>query len=114
MSTITEAARSAIKLAVASACLVSLAGNAAAQAVAPPPPPPKPVVKHIPYQAPGQTDLTSAYGFRTRILTGTPGCQRFATDADNVFIDDKADEATKVARLQRIGADAGAAGCLAP
>jgi hypothetical protein len=55
-----------------------------------------------------------AYQFRTSILTGKPGCQRFATAADDAFIDDKMDGAAKVSLLNKIGADAGAAGCLAP
>ena len=62
--------------------------------------------------APAATDATAAYEFRTRILVGKPGCQRFATDADNVFLNDKIDISTQAAQLKKIGADAAAAGCL--
>ena len=64
--------------------------------------------------APVGGDASAAYQFRTSILTGKPGCQRFATDADNAFIDDKMDGATKVSLLKKIAADTAAAGCLAP
>lgn len=64
--------------------------------------------------APVGGDTSAAYQFRTNILTGKPGCQRFATEADNVFIDDKMDGAAKVSVLKKIAADTGAAGCLAP
>ncbi len=62
--------------------------------------------------APASNDASTAYQFRTRVLVGQPGCQRFATDADNAFIDEKMDTAAKAAALKKIGADAAAAGCL--
>ncbi len=64
--------------------------------------------------APVGGDTSAAYQFRTSILTGKPGCQRFAADADNAFIDDRMDGAAKVSLLKKIAAEAGAAGCLAP
>ena len=51
--------------------------------------------------APVGGDASAAYQFRTSILTGKPGCQRFATAADDVFIDDKMDGAAKVGLLNR-------------
>ncbi len=64
--------------------------------------------------APVGGDTSAAYQFRTNILTGKPGCQRFATDADNAFINDKMDGAAKVSLLKKIAADTAAAGCMAP
>jgi hypothetical protein len=64
--------------------------------------------------APAGGDASAAYQFRTSILTGKPGCQRFATDADNAFIDDKMEETAKASLLKKIAADTAAAGCLAP
>ncbi len=64
--------------------------------------------------APVAGDTSAAYQFRTNILTGKPGCQRFATDADNAFINDKMDGVAKVSLLKKIAAETAAAGCLAP
>jgi len=85
----------------------SLVAHAAAPVV-----PPKPVVKPKPYQTAVQNDVTSAYQYRTRILTGKPDCQRYATESDAAFLDDKIDSATKVTLIKRIGAEAEASGCL--
>ena len=64
--------------------------------------------------APVGGDTSLAYQFRTRILSGKPGCQRFATEADDVFISEKIEGAAKVPLLKKIETDAGTAGCLAP
>jgi len=106
MSLIAQAARSAANAAVLAAFVVSGAANAAA---APPPPP-----KHIPYQGVAQTKVTDAYEYRTRILTGKPGCQRYADESDAAFLDDKLGDVAKAARLKGIGDAAAAAGCLGP
>ena len=97
--------------AVAIAFTVSLAAYAAAPVVPPPPAPPPP---HKPYQPVTQNDVTGAYEFRTRILSGNPGCQRHAAESDAAFLDDKLDDKVKAARLKKIGAEAAAAGCLTP
>jgi hypothetical protein len=131
MPTITKVARSILNGAVLIAFTASLAALAADPPAPVPPPPPaaKPVPKpnthtiivdgkpKTYFNLPGAQvggDSSVAYQFRTNILTGKPGCQRFATEADNAFIDDKMDGAAKVALLNKISADAGAAGCLAP
>lgn len=115
MLTTTTALRSVLNCLVGALAAVAFAAGAAAPPP-PPAPPAKPVVKkpHIPYQGAIQGDVSEAYGFRTRILTGTPGCQRFATESDAIFLDDKMDDQTKVGRLNSIGADAAASGCLMP
>jgi len=109
MSLIAQAARSAANAAVLAAFVASCAANAAAVA---PPPPPAP--KHVPYQGVAQTKVTDAYEYRTRILSGKPGCQRYADESDVVFLDDKIGDVAKAARLKGIGEAAAAAGCLGP
>jgi len=109
MSLIDHAARSAAHAAVLAAFVVSGAAHAAAAA---PPPPPAP--KHIPYQGAAQTKVTEAYEYRTRILTGKPGCQRYADESDAAFLDDRLGDVAKAARLKGIGDAAAAAGCLGP
>ena len=120
MSTITKAVRCGLNCAVTLALSTALAAAAAAPAAKPAPNTHTVTVggKTQTYAnlpgAPVGGDASAAYQFRTSILTGKPGCQRFATAADDVFIDDKMDGAAKVGLLNKIGADAGAAGCLAP
>jgi hypothetical protein len=120
MSTIKKSVRYGLNCAVAIAVSTALVAVAAAPAAKPTPNTHTVTVggqtktyANLP-GAPVGGDASAAYQFRTSILTGKPGCQRFATDADNAFIDDKSDDATKVALLRKIGADASAAGCLAP
>jgi len=114
MSMTAQTARSVLKCALMATVALSLAASAAAP-VATAAPPPKPTTpKPKPYQTVVQDDVTSAYEYRTRILAGKPGCQRYATESDTAFIDDKIDRASKVALIKRIGAEAGASGCLAP
>lgn len=86
------------------ACAISFAATAAAP-VSPPP---------HPYPFVVQNDVTRAYQYRTRILAGNPACQRFATEADAAFLDDKLKDEAKVALLKKIGAEAEASGCLGP
>lgn len=109
MFMLTKAVRTAC--AVAIGFTASLAANAAA--VPPPPPAPAPP-KSKPYQPVTQNDVTGAYEYRTRILSGNPACQRYATESDAAFLDDKLDDKVKAARLKRIGAEAAAAGCISP
>ena len=111
--------------------LLTLSGTTIADAPAPVPPP-APAAKPVPkpnthtiivdgkpkvyFNLPGAPvagDSSAAYQYRTRILVSPPGCQRFATDADTVFLSYTLDEVTKTEQLQKIGADAAAAGCLA-
>ena len=112
MPEITRTARTALNCAVMMAFTVSLAANAAAP-VNPPPIPPSPP-KSKPYQLAVQNDVTAAYAYRTRILEGKPGCQRYAGDSDAAFLNDKINDTVKVAQLKKIGAEAAASGCLAP
>jgi hypothetical protein len=119
MSSITIAVRCGLSCAVTLALTTALVAAAAAPGAKPTPNTHTVTVggqtktyANLP-GAPVGGDASTAYQFRTNILTGKPGCQRFATDADNVFIDDKMDGAVKVGLLNKIGADAGAAGCLA-
>lgn len=63
--------------------------------------------------APVGGEASAAYQFRTRVSTA-PQCSRFGTEADTVFLNDKMDGAAKATQLNKIGADAGAAGCLVP
>ena len=120
MSTITKAVRCALNCAVTFALSTALVAAAAAPAAKPTPNTHTIIVNgtaqtyaNLP-GVPGGGDLSAAYQFRTNILTGKPGCQRFATEADNAFIDDKMDGAAKVTLLNKIGVEAGAAACLAP
>jgi hypothetical protein len=75
-----------------------------------PPPPPKPVWRG-PLAPPAITDVSRAYEFRTQI-NGNPQCQRFATEADNVFLNGQLDDEQKVAKLKAIGEEAKASNCL--
>jgi hypothetical protein len=102
--------RTALNCAVMLIFAIPLAASAAAPVVPPGPPAPK----HKPYQPGEQNSVTGAYEFRTRILTGTPGCQRFAAESDAAFLDVTTDDNTKVALLGKIGAEAAASNCLAP
>ena len=111
MSSITKAARSALKCAVMVTLVASLAANAAAPVPPVVAPPPTPKVK--PYQGTVQNDVTGAYEYRTRILDGRPECRRFSAESDAAFLDDKMQSEAKVALLKRIGAAAEASGCLA-
>jgi hypothetical protein len=109
MFKLAKLARSVLNCALMMALAAPLATYAAVAAA----PAKPPAAKHLPYQAPNQSDVASAYEYRTR-LAGTPACQRFATESDAVFLDDKIAADTKVTVLQKIGAEAGAAGCLGP
>jgi hypothetical protein len=106
------AARAALSCAALIALAAPLAANAAAPAH-PVAPPPKPPPGSNPYQPVAQTDVTSAYQFRTRILASPPSCERFAAQADSVFLSSTTADETKAQQLQKINADAAAAGCLA-
>ncbi len=113
MSRMTTAAWRAVNFAVMIASAAPLAANAAAPAhpiARPPPPPPG----SNPYQSAVQNDVTGAYQYRTRILVSPPSCQNYATAADAVFLSYTLDDQTKTEQLQKIGADAAAAGCLGP
>jgi hypothetical protein len=63
-------------------------------------PPPPPV-----------NDGMVAYQFRTRLLAA-PQCQRFAAEADTVFLDDRTDIATKTSLLKNIEGQATANNCV--
>ena len=114
MSRITTTTLKALSCAVAIAIAAPFAANAAAPVapIAPAPKPPPPGSN--PYQAPPQTDVTSAYQFRTRILVSPPSCQNFAGQADSVFYSSTLDDKTKAEQLTAIGRAAAAAACLSP
>jgi hypothetical protein len=117
MSRITMTALKALSCAVAIAFAAPYAASAAAPvapiAPAPKPPPPKPPPPGSnPYLAPPQTDATSAYQFRTRILFSPPSCQDFAGQADRVFYNGTLDDKAKAEQLTAVGNAAAAAGCL--
>lgn len=76
-------------------------------------PPKTPPVIRAPQAPPPVNDLTRAYEFRTR-LSGNPQCQRFATEADAVFLQNGLDDAQKIVRLKAIAATAAANACLTP
>lgn len=76
-------------------------------------PPQTPPVIRAPQAPPPINDVTRAYEFRTR-LSGNPPCQRFATEADAVFLQNGLDDAQKVARFKAIAAAAAANACLTP
>ena len=78
---------------------------------APPAPPAKPPVIRAPLAPPPINDMTRAYEFRTQ-LRGDPHCQRFATEADALFLYGNIDDQQKGARLKVIGDAAKAAGCV--
>lgn len=84
--------------------------------VAPPAPvvsTPKPPRLRAPLAPPPMNDVSYAYEFRTQ-LSGNPECQRFATESDNVFLNNQLDDAQKVIKLKALGAEAKANNCLAP
>lgn len=116
---------------IALLALLILSGAALADAPAPVPAP-APAAKPVPkpnthtiivngkpktyFNLPGAPvggDASDAYQYRTRIL-GNPGCQRYATESDAAFLNDKIDDQSKVALIRKIGAAAAAAGCLGP
>jgi hypothetical protein len=78
---------------------------------APSTPAPAPRVIRAPLAPPPINDMTRAYEFRTQ-LSGNPQCQRFATEADAVFLSSELDDAQKEAKLKVIGDAARAAGCV--
>jgi hypothetical protein len=99
--------------ALSCAVAIAFAAPYAASAAAPKPPPPKPPPPGSnPYLAPPQTDATSAYQFRTRILFSPPSCQDFAGQADRVFYNGTLDDKAKAEQLTAVGNAAAAAGCL--
>ncbi|MDD3380977.1 MAG: hypothetical protein PHD68_07195 [Rugosibacter sp.] len=79
--------------------------------------PPAPTSKFPPRRAPlappAINDVSRAYEFRTQLL-GSPQCQRFATESDNVFLNGTLDDAQKADKLKALGAEAKASDCLAP
>lgn len=85
--------------------------NAPPAAPSTPPPAPAPRVIRAPLAPPPINDMTRAYEFRTQ-LRGDPQCQRFATEADAVFLNGSIDDEQKGARLKVIGDAAKAAGCV--
>lgn len=85
--------------------------NAPPPAPSTPPPAPAPRVIRAPLAPPPINDMTRAYEFRTQ-LSGNPQCQRFATEADAVFLSSELDDAQKEAKLKVIGDAARAAGCV--
>ena len=114
MSRIATTALTALASAVAIAFAAPIAANAAApaQPIAPAPKPPPPGSN--PYQAPPQTDATSAYQFRTRVLVSPPSCQDYAAQADRVFYNGTLDDKAKAEQLNSIANAAAAARCLGP
>lgn len=73
--------------------------------------PPAPPVIRAPLAPPPINDMTRAYEFRTQ-LSGSPHCQRFATEADAVFLSSELGDEQKEAKLKVIGGAAKAAGCV--
>ena len=122
MSRITTTALKALSCAVALAFAAPFAANAAAPAppVAPAPAPPiapapkPPAPGSNPYQLAPQTDATSAYQFRTRVLVSPPSCQDYAAQADRVFYNGTLDDKAKAEQLNSIANAAAAARCLGP
>ena len=114
MSRITTTALKALSCAVAIAFAAPFAANAAAPAppIAPAPKPPPPGSN--PYQLAPQTDATSAYQFRTRVLVSPPSCQDYAAQADRVFYNGTLDDKAKAEQLNSIANAAAAARCLGP
>ncbi|MCM2288528.1 MAG: hypothetical protein NDI67_05815 [Sulfuritalea sp.] len=123
MSKFTKVARAALSCAV----MIAFAGPSSANAesvvvpvvpaIAPVPPPkptPKPPPKLKPQPYVVQNDVTRAYQYRARILTGNPNCQRYAAESDAAFYNDKISDEAKVAQIEKIGAEAAARGCLEP
>jgi hypothetical protein len=85
-----------------------------------PPPTPAPVPK-LPGSGaplgkalgPPVTPATVAYGFRAR-LSSAALCQRFVTQADVVFLDERTDIPTKAAMLEKIEIEAKMYNCVTP
>lgn len=73
-------------------------------------PPAKPAWRG-PLAPPPVNDVSRAYEFRTQV-NGNPQCQRFATEADAVFLDGALDDAQKTAKLKALGEEAKASNCL--
>ena len=76
-------------------------------------PKPKFPPRRAPLAPPAINDISRAYEFRTQLL-GSPQCQRFATESDNVFLNGTLDDAQKVYKLKALGAEAKASDCLTP
>lgn len=62
---------------------------------------------------PPVTPATEAYLFRTR-LSSAALCQRFVTQADVVFLDERTDIPTKAAMLEKIEIEAKMYNCVTP
>gem|GEM_PF-3047071 len=69
--------------------------------------------RRAPLAPPAINDVSRAYEFRTQLL-GSPQCQRFATESDNVFLNGTLDDTQKADKLKALGAEAKASGCLTP
>ena len=84
------------------------------QPVPVPAPPPKPAPLSGKVLVPPPVNkATEAYAFRTR-LSAAAICQRFATESDAVFLDERTDIATKAALLGKVEAEAKLYNCLTP
>jgi hypothetical protein len=99
-------------LAMAIPMVAQAAASSATATPSPPAPPPKAPWRG-PLAPPPITDVSLAYEFRTQ-LSGNPECQRFATEADGIFLNGALDDAQKVAKLKALGGEAKASGCLTP
>ena len=93
---------------MSSVLVLGVASVAVAQMPAPKLPP-----MNLLMPPPPANDGTVAYQFRTR-LSSAPQCQRFASESDTVFLDDRTDTATKAALLKKIEAEAQSNNCLTP
>lgn len=69
--------------------------------------------RRVPLAPPAMNDVSRAYEFRTRLL-GSPQCQRFATESDNVFLNGALDDAQKADKLKTLGIEARTSDCLTP
>ncbi|HEY8856704.1 MAG TPA: hypothetical protein VIM43_05020 [Rugosibacter sp.] len=69
--------------------------------------------RRAPLAPPPVNDVSRAYEFRTQLL-GSPPCQRFAAESDNVFLNGTLDDAQKTDKLKAIGTEAKASDCLMP
>ncbi len=72
---------------------------------------PKPPPRRAPLAPPQVNDVSRAYAFRTQLL-GSPQCQRFATESDNVFLNGQLDDEQKAIKLKALGEEAKASNCL--
>ena len=115
---------------IALLALLTLSGATLAADPAPvPAPAPAPAAKPVPnthtviingkpqtfYNLPGAPagdDVSAAYQFRTRILVSPPSCERFAAQADWMFLSSTTADEIKAEQLKKIEADATAAGCV--